>query len=357
MQVVYSNRGEVLSASTGGRVEEVTFREGDFVDKDAVLIRLATGRLDHEIIKQQQIIQTSEAELVILEQLAALEERQYQTAKAKAEAELTSTMEEVRLAQARQAMDVRLAEVELADAEHNVTEKQHLVKLGLAAANDLRLARVRMATAQEKWNKARIPIAMHTIEIRRQELARVEREYAVKRKEMAMKRRSKQGDVVAARVALATLELERNQAVIRAPRDGIITTGDVKVGDILEGGKPVVEIADQQGFRFEARVPSEEVGHLQVGMPARIKLDAYDYQQYGTVTGIVEFLSPDSGLPQGQPHAIYLVRITVESAEVGRGEFRGQVKLGMTGQVEIVTGHESLLRLLVKRIRRTISLG
>jgi multidrug efflux pump subunit AcrA (membrane-fusion protein) len=140
-------------------------------------------------------------------------------------------------------------------------------------------------------------------------------------------------------------------------RDGIVTTGDVKVGDILEGGKPVVEIAEQQGFRFEASVPSEEVGHLLLGMPARIKLDAYNYQQYGTVAGTVEFISADSGIPQGQPQATYRVRIRVESEEVGRGEFRGQVKLGMAGQVDIVTGQESLLRLLVKRIRQTISLG
>ena len=42
---------------------------------------------------------------------------------------------------------------------------------------------------------------------------------------------------------------------------------------------------------------------------------------------------------------------------MGRGAYRGQVKLGMAGQVEIVTGRESLLSLLVKKIRQTISLG
>ena len=34
-------------------------------------------------------------------------------------------------------------------------------------------------------------------------------------------------------------------------------------------------------------------------MPARIKLDAYNYQQYGTVDGTVCFLSPDSGVSEG----------------------------------------------------------
>ncbi len=60
---------------------------------------------------------------------------------------------------------------------------------------------------------------------------------------------------------LANVELEHQQAAILAPMDGIVTIGDVKVGDILERGKPVVEIAAQKGFHFEAAVPSEEVGH------------------------------------------------------------------------------------------------
>ena len=126
----------------------------------------------------------------------------------------------------------------------------------------------------------------------------------------------KRGEVEAARLEMANLELERKQAIIRAPIDGVVTSGDVKVGDILEPGKPVAEIAEQEGFRFEAAVPSEEVGHLRVGMPARIKLDAYDYQRYGTLEGTVVFISPDSGVPEeGKSGVLH----TVESRWRRRG--------------------------------------
>jgi len=179
----------------------------------------------------------------------------------------------------------------------------------------------------------------------------------MRRQELQTKQGIKQGEVQAIRIELANLELERQQAIMRAPIDGIVTTGDVKVGDLLERGKPVVEIAAQQGFRFEAAVPSEEVGHLRVGMPARIKLDAYDYQRYGTVAGTVVFVAPDSGMPAGQHTVTYLVKIQLEEEELRRGESRGRVKLGMAGQAEIVTGQERLLTLLVKKIRQTISLG
>jgi multidrug efflux pump subunit AcrA (membrane-fusion protein) len=172
-----------------------------------------------------------------------------------------------------------------------------------------------------------------------------------------LRRGTRRAEVVSARLELGKLTLEHKHAVLRAPLDGIVTTGDVKVGDVLETGKAVVEIAQQAGFRFEATVPSEEVAHLRVGLPARIKLDAYDYQRYGTLDGTVCFLSPDSEIAQGQKLATYTVRIELPCDVVGRGDLRGRVKLGMAGQVEILTDRERLLRILVRRIRRTISLG
>jgi multidrug resistance efflux pump len=131
----------------------------------------------------------------------------------------------------------------------------------------------------------------------------------------------------------------------------------VKAGDVLEPGKPVLEVAEQNGFLFEALVPSEEVGHLRAGLPARVKLDAYDYQRYGSLAGEVVFVSPDSGAAEGQRGAAYLVRVALAGDEVGRGDRRAPVKLGLAGQVDIVTGQETILSLLAKRIRQSISLN
>jgi hypothetical protein len=41
------------------------------------------------------------------------------------------------------------------------------------------------------------------------------------------------------------------------------------------------------------------MGHLREGLPARIKLDAFDHQRYGVATGTVSFIAPDSGTQDG----------------------------------------------------------
>ena len=65
----------------------------------------------------------------------------------------------------------------------------------------------------------------------------------------------------------------------------------------------------------------------------------------------------NSRIFKGRVSDAYLVRIELHANEVGRGDLRGPVKLGLGGTAEIVTGQESVLSILLNRIRQTISLG
>lgn len=356
-RVFTAGRGEVLSGSAGGRVIEVRFQPGQAVRQGDVLLRLDTGRLDTEIARRQRTIAGGAEELTRLAGLESAGERQAEATRAKADAELVQAVEEVRQAKERQAADVRLAEVELEAARDDEGRLRRLVPVRAATAADMVKATSRRQEALEKREKARLPIDASRVAVLRRARELADQELAVKREELVMKRRTRQAEVEAARLELASLELERRQAVIVAPCDGVVTTGEIKVGDLLEAGKSMVEIAAQEGFRFEAAVPSEEVAHLRPGMPVRVRLDACDYQKYGTMAGTVCFLSPDSAVPEGEKMACYLVRIDLDGTTVGRGDVRAAVKLGMTGQADIVTDQESLLVLLLRKIRQTISLG
>jgi len=343
------------SAGAAGRVVEVNCREGDEVRRGDVLVRLDTQRLDNDAARRRRSIRTGEDELAELDRLAGLLERLATAGLAKAEAEVAQARDELGRATERQGSEVRLAERELHDAADEESVTRRLAAGGAAARMELSKAETRSLEAREKLNRARQSLDASRVEVTRRALELTEQEHAMRRNELTTKRQARQGEVDAARLELANLELERQRAVVCAPADGVVVRGDVKVGDLLDRGQPVVEIAEQMGFRFEAAVPSEEVGRLDVGLPVRVKLDAFDHQRYGTVSGRVCFISPDSGTAEGRP-ASYTVRIELDGPEVGRGDFRGRVKLGMAGTAEIVTGRESVLSLLVKRVRQTISL-
>jgi hypothetical protein len=61
--------------------------------------------------------------------------------------------------------------------------------------------------------------------------------------------------------------------------------------------------------------------------------------------------------PAAKSPAAFVVRVELLADEVGRGALCGRVKLGLGGTAEIVTGRESVLAILIKRIRQAISLG
>jgi multidrug resistance efflux pump len=346
----------VLSASTGGRVVAVHFKEGDVVEEGALLIRLETEQVDNQIARQRRTIQATEEELANLRRLETLTARQVETARRKAGAELAQAKEDVAHAEQVRTADVRRAEAALDAALDEEARLRRLAASRAVAPADVVKAENHVREARQNLVKARLAVAQGRVEIARRALEQVDSDYGVKREELKLRRQVKEGELAAARIDLANRQLERKQAEIRAPISGVVIKGDVKVSDVLEPGRPVVEIAKQTGFLFEMAVSSEDFGHLRVGMPARIKLDAYDSQRYGTVDGTVQFLSPDSAVAGGPGKATHVVRIALRSDQVGRGEFQGQIKLGMSGQADVVTGEGSLLALLAKRIRQTISL-
>ena len=258
MKVVYGGSGAVLSASMSGQVIEVNVRKGDEVRQDDVLIRLDTERMDLEMTKRRRAIQVGEDELAEMDRREQLLAHQFAAARAGAAAELAQVQEEVCQAKDRQVTDIRLAGLELQNAQQEAAHVRQLVARGIVPRDDLRKAMARVHEAQEKFDKARFLIDTGKVEVLRRALTQVTQDDAVRRQELQTEQGLKRAAIEVLQIELANLVLERQQAVIRAPIHSIVTMGDVKVGDVLDRSKPVVEIAEQQGFRFE--VESEELG-------------------------------------------------------------------------------------------------
>jgi multidrug resistance efflux pump len=356
-KVFLSGRTEVLSASTGGLVVSVHYTEGQAVRAAAVLIRLDTARVDNEIEQKKKAVATAEGELTRLERVRELTVAQDGSARVKARAELLQAERELKETEDRRRAELQRAGIDQKTAAEEAKRAERALASAVGSVSDADAARARLAEAVEKFQKAALPVDSGRVVVCREALALVERDGAVRLAELALKQEAKRGELATARLALAALELERRSADLVAPVGGVVTTTPVKVGDVLSAGKPVVEIADGDGFRFEATLPTADVGEIRPGMPVQIKLDAYDYQRYGVLTGTVESISPDAVVPEGQQAPVYLVRIALDGHEVRRGDRIGRVKLGMAGQVEIVTGREPLLHILVKKIRHAISLS
>ena len=125
------------------------------------------------------------------------------------------------------------------------------------------------------------------------------------------------------------------------------------LGGVIQPGEAIMEITPvEDQLLIEAKVKPQDVAFVAPGMPASVKLTAYDYSIYGDLDGVVEQISEDTieeDTPRGK-ESFYQVLVTTKTAEL---EHKGEilpVRPGMVAQVDIQTGKRTVLNYLLNPI-------
>lgn len=139
---------------------------------------------------------------------------------------------------------------------------------------------------------------------------------------------------------LASLKLQLGQTVVRSPVDGVIFELPIsKPGAVLQPGQRIAQIAPKNtGFVLKANIPSQESGFLKVGMPVKMKFDAYPFQEYGIVQGRVNWISPDTKLQQTAQGNMenFELEVTLDKPYLWNGNQRIQISPGQTATAEVI---------------------
>jgi hemolysin D len=146
--------------------------------------------------------------------------------------------------------------------------------------------------------------------------------------------------IIQTRSQIASLKFQLGQRVVRSPIDGVIFELPVsQSGAVLQPGQRIAQIAPKNvGFVLKANIPSQQSGFLKVGMPVKIKFDAYPFQEYGVVQGHVYWISPDTKVqqvPQGNVENFEL-EITLDKPYIQNGKQRIQLSSGQTATAEVI---------------------
>ncbi|RUT10020.1 HlyD family type I secretion periplasmic adaptor subunit [Dulcicalothrix desertica PCC 7102] len=140
---------------------------------------------------------------------------------------------------------------------------------------------------------------------------------------------------------MTSLKLQLQQRIVMSPLDGIIFELPFsKPGTVVQPGQRVAQIAPKNvGYVLKASIPSQDSGFLKVGMPVKIKFDAYPFQEHGIVPGKVARISPDSKVnqtPSGGTIETYDLEIALEQQYVNNGSKRIPLTAGQTATAEVI---------------------
>jgi membrane fusion protein, adhesin transport system len=334
-KVVPVSREQVIQSLEGGILADMHVREGDVVEKGQLLLNIDPKRADSNYA----------------EGLSKLIGLQGKVARLRAEAFHTPLVfpadviadkgvvqsETMAYNARRQALNDSVASLQhsyaLAMDELNMTEP--LAKRGLISETEV----IRMRRSANDLQSQIVDRRNKYQADANDELSRLELELSQTKENLVGR-----ADV-----------LKRTTLV--APVKG--TVKDIKVttiGGVMQPGAQIMSIvpyADQ--LIVEARVKPSDVAFLKPGLPAMVKISAYDFGIYGGLKGHVMNVSPDTFADEkaapGKADAIYYrVEVLTEKSELVAAGKHLPIIPGMTGNVEIRTGEKTVLSYLLKPI-------
>ncbi len=148
---------------------------------------------------------------------------------------------------------------------------------------------------------------------------------------------------------------DRRQRLV-APVDGTVQQLAVHtVGGVVTPAQPLmVVVPEEDRLEVEAWVENQDVGFVDAGQSAEIKVDAFPFTRYGIIDGEIVTLSKDSMLIEEVGY-VYAARVKMAKTEmpVENGKIVN-LSPGMDVAVEIKTGERRLIEFLLSPVLKAV---
>lgn len=159
---------------------------------------------------------------------------------------------------------------------------------------------------------------------------------------------------------LAQRQEQLDNTRLYAPVDGVVKNVRLTtLGAVLKPSEELLSIVPAgDELIVETKIKPADIAYLKPGLPATVKFDAWDYSIHGSFKGHVSYISADTlteETRQGE-QTYYRVKVTLPSqALVSQKGNTIDLQPGMTAQVDIKTGTQTVLQYLTKPITKTVS--
>jgi membrane fusion protein, adhesin transport system len=331
-KVIPSSREQIIQSLEGGILSAMMVKEGDIVEQGqpllkidptkanasyqegqnkAIALRATAARLRAEARGTPLVFS---ADVKKLPELVANETNTYR-AKRRSVDESISTIK-----RSKDLIGRELAMTEPMAAKGLVSEIE-LLRMR-RQFNELELQ------IQERFNKYRADAA--------NELVKVESEL------------SQTTEIVGARQDLV------KRTVINAPLRGTVKNIRMNtLGGVVQPAQDIMEIVPlEDRLLVEAKIHPHDVAFLRPGLPATVKISAYDYSIYGGLAGEIEIISPDTLREERktEDENYYRVLVRTKKSTLTNNGKELPIIPGMTATVEVRTGEKSVLDYILKPV-------
>ena len=324
----------VVQSYANGSVKANNITEGDYVEKDDVLIELDTQILDidaEQLDSQKKILDAQQKIYTKIKDGEKLSEIKIDDYDDELKTYIQSILDNDK--SYHNTLDNLEKDKENADLNHQIAQ----IQLEEYEAN---------GTEREA--------EMQELMVQQYELAKDQADVKIKdtKTQYSSQVNSKiseiSGQLDEIETNLEKYSLSKDYQYITAPVSGHINSINVNtIGAAVTSAQELVTIVpDNTPVEMVCYVKNMDIADVEIGMETEIKLEAYPYNKYGTVKGKVKYISPSAFVSE-QMGSVYLVKIEITDKHDDI-----DIISGLSGSVEIKTDKRTVMDYFLEPIKK-----
>lgn len=275
---------------------------------------------------------TNSAGKKVKNKLNDVQQQQYYDTYVEAEASLRSAEKDVTKAQVDYDQARQDEVTKIQDGEQSLADAQHqLDALRNPDKNDIAKAQASVDSARAKLNKAKQGGTQADIEASQANVDKAKADLAsltAPKDETDLE--IQQSSVDQAEQTLKQAQLALENATLKAPFGGIITTIDIVPGSVVStSGEAAMRLVNREPLHVDMSLSENDVAKVEASQAVSLTIDALDeWSAQGTVAQIATAGEENNGV------VTYQVRVSFPDTDT-------RVKIGMTANVSIVTASKN----------------
>ncbi|WP_417539950.1 HlyD family type I secretion periplasmic adaptor subunit [Marinobacter sp.] len=372
-KVIPSRQLQIVQSVDGGVIDALFVEEGDAVEKGDLLVRIDPTRfvanyeesnvrafaLEAKVARLKALIDQRPLELAFGEAVSPEQVQVLKQEQSYYQASLSELAERVAIAkeqviQRRQELSEVQARIETATQSYQMSTQEleatrPLLESG--AVSQIEILRLQRDQTAAKGEQLQAEARARQVEasIEEAEARLLEVEFTMRNKWRAeLSEASSQLNSLKKNVAGLADRVKLSE--IRSPVNGTVQRVlNNTLGGVVQPGNAVIEIVPSDDrLLVEAKIAPKDIAFLRPGLPAMIKLHAYDFSVYGGIPATLQHISADT-ITDDRDNTFYLVRAITTGKDAASDM---SVIPGMTAQLDIMTGKRTILSYLLKPLLR-----
>lgn len=330
-----------LAFQVSGRVVRIYVDEGESAKTNQILAELDRAEFQARYDQAQANLETAVKNLRKSELETEIQQKTLPAEVARAEAnvgalkaklqELQTGYREQEIQQARQA--VLAAEATMEEAKRDKNRYDKLLQDRTVSEKDWDVVALRYERSLREYEQAKEKYALLREGFRKETIESAKAQLAEGRAALNLARSNlkkieateeavaaARAQVQAAKAAMELADTQLRYTRLRAPINGIITSRNVELGEVVSPGRQVFSLADLSTVDLKIFVPETEIGKVKPGQKVQVKVDTFPGKDYW---GRVAYISPQGEFTPKiiQTHKervklVYLVKVTVPNPEL-----------------------------------------